>query len=215
MARAFAEIAFTPSVRAEQARHGSSRAYERFLAHDADGGDRLSEREQAFIAQRDGFYQATVSETGWPYVQFRGGPSGFLKVLDDRTIAYADFRGNRQYLSVGNLGRNDRVALILVDYPNRQRLKLWGRARLVDAGDDPDLVARLHDPSYRARPERAVVITIAAFDWNCPQHIPQRLTLAEWEPHLEPLRAELRRLQDENQNLRAAVEQAAVQPSIT
>ncbi|NNG04932.1 MAG: pyridoxamine 5-phosphate oxidase [Inquilinus sp.] len=203
MARAFAEIAFTPAVRAAQERHGSAGAYARFLAPGAKTGDRLGETETGFIATRDGFYQATVSETGWPYVQFRGGPPGFVKVLDERTIAYADFRGNRQYLSVGNLAGNDRVALILVDYPNRRRLKLWGRARLGDGVDDPALVASLHDPAYRARPERAVVITVEAFDWNCPQHIPQRLTLDEMEPHLAPLRAELTRLRDENAALRA------------
>ena len=144
-----------------------------------------------------------MSEAGWPYVQFRGGPPGFVKVLDERTIAYADFRGNRQYLSVGNLAGNDRIALIMVDYPNRRRLKLWGRARLVDGDEDPALVARLHDPAYRARPERAVAIAVEAFDWNCPQHIPQRLTLDELEPHLAPLRAELSRLRDENAALRA------------
>ena len=179
MARAFAEIAFTPNVRAVQDAQGSAKAYTKFLAPEAEGGDRLSEIEAKFIKARDGFYQSTVSETGWPYVQFRGGPVGFVHVLDDETIAYADFRGNRQYVSVGNLSTNDRISLILVDYPNRRRLKIWGRARIVDRETAPDLVARLHDESYRARPERAVVITIEAFDWNCPQHIPQRFTLEE------------------------------------
>jgi len=179
MARAFANLAFTPNVRAVQERQGSAAAYDKFLSPQADGGDALSEAEAEFIAARDGFYQATVSETGWPYVQFRGGPRGFLNVLDAKTIAYADFRGNRQYVSVGNLTGDDRVSLILMDYPNRRRLKLWGRAKLIDIADDPDLVAQLHDASYRARPERAVIITIEAFDWNCPSHIPQRFTLEE------------------------------------
>ena len=111
---------------------------------DVDGGDRLTDRETAFISAIDGFYQSTVSETGWPYVQFRGGPAGFLKILDDKTIAYADFRGNRQYLSVGNLTGDDRVSLILMVYANLQRLKVWGRAELVSIDDDPELVARLH-----------------------------------------------------------------------
>jgi uncharacterized protein len=205
MPRAFAQIAFTPSVRAVQERQGSARAYGRFLTDDAgDAGDRLGPEEAAFVAARDGFYQATVSEIGWPYVQFRGGPRGFLRVLDGRTIAYAEFRGNRQYLSVGNLSRDDRIALILVDYPNRRRLKLWGRARLVDAAAEPDLIARLHDPTYRARPERATVIAVTALDWNCPQHIPQRFTLDELEDRLAPLRAELVRLRAENDALRAA-----------
>jgi len=203
MARAFAEIAFTPAVRAAQEQLGSSGSYAKFLSPDRDGGDRLTEIEGSFIAARDGFYQATVSETGWPYVQFRGGPAGFLKVLDEKTIAYADFRGNRQYVSVGNLTRDDRVSLILVDYPNRRRLKIWGRARLVDRESDPGLIADLHDETYRARPERAVVITVEAFDWNCPQHIPQRFTVQEFDHALAPLRQELERLQAENDRLKA------------
>lgn len=202
MARAFAEIAFTPRVLAEQAQQGSAAGYAKFLGADAEPRDRMTPAEAAFIAQRDGFYQATVSETGWPYVQFRGGPRGFLKVLDKRTLAYADFRGNRQYLSVGNLKGDGRVALILVDYPNRRRLKVWGHARIVEAADEPDLVARLHDAAYPARPERAVVITVAAFDWNCPQHLPERYTLEELEPAFAQIRAELQRLRAENAALR-------------
>ena len=203
MPRAFAEIAFTPSVWAAQEQNGLATAYAKFLSPELDGGERLTEVEAAFIAERDGFYQATVSETGWPYVQIRGGPAGFLKVLDDKTIAYADFRGNRQYLSTGNLAGDDRISLILVDYPNRRRLKIWGRARLVDVGDDPELVARLHDRSYRARPERAAIISIEAFDWNCPQHIPRRFTLEELEPEGSPLHEELARLREENARLKA------------
>ena len=202
MAMAFAEIAFTPTVRAVQARQGSASAYDKFLAAEIERRDRLGELESAFIAARDGFYQATVSETGWPYVQFRGGPKGFLRVLDDTTIAYADFRGNRQYVSTGNLVGNDRVALILMDYPNRRRLKILGHARTVDSADDPDLVASLHDAAYRAKPERAVVIKAVGFDWNCPQHIPQRLTLDELEPLIAPLRDEIDRLTRENERLR-------------
>lgn len=202
MARAFAEIAFTPRVLAEQAQQGSAAGYAKFLGADAEPRDRLTPAEAAFIAQRDGFYQATVSETGWPYVQFRGGPRGFLKALDERTLAYADFRGNRQYLSVGNLKGDGRVALILVDYPNRRRLKVWGHARIVEAADDPDLVAGLHDPAYAAKPERAVVIGVAAFDWNCPQHLPERYTLEELEPAFAQIRAELQRLRAENAALR-------------
>ena len=163
----------------------------------------LGPGEAAFITERDGFYQATVSETGWPYVQFRGGPAGFLKVLGEKTIAYADFRGNRQYISTGNLSGNDRVSLILMDYPNQRRLKIWGRARLVDAAEDPELVAALHDETYRARPERAVVITVEALDWNCPQHIPRRFTIDEFEEQFTTLREEIIRLRDENQRLKA------------
>ena len=198
MARAFAEIAFTPAVRAAQQRQGSGPMNDRFLTPEADPANLLGPEEAAFITARDGFYQATVSETGWPYVQFRGGPAGFLKVLDELTIAYADFRGNRQYVSIGNLAGDDRISMILMDYPNRRRLKLLGRARLVEKDEDPDLVAKLHDATYRARPERAVVITIEGLDWNCPQHIPVRLTREELEPHLAPLNDELTRLRAEN-----------------
>lgn len=206
MARAFAEITFTPEVRAMQERYGSAKSYGKFLEPASERGDCLSETEAAFVAERDGFYQATVSATGWPYVQFRGGPKGFLKVLDARTVAYADFRGNRQYLSVGNLATDDRISLILMDYPNRRRLKLWGHARIVEIADEPALVSRLHDTAYAARLERAVVITVAAFDWNCPQHIPQRLTLEEFQEHLAPLLSELSQLREENAALRSALQ---------
>jgi hypothetical protein len=185
MSRAFGRIAFTPAVRAFQARQGV-RPREPRPDDGPDGrGTALTQTEAAFIAARDGFYQATVGEDGWPYVQFRGGPPGFLRVLDERTIAYADFRGNMQYISAGNLSGDGRVSLILMDYANRRRLKLFGRARLVDASDDPALVARLEDPGYRARVERAVVISVEAFDWNCPQHITPRFTEAEFAARWE------------------------------
>ncbi len=179
MGRAYSELMFTPEVRAMQSRLGSREAYAGLDAAE-DRRDALGARETGFIATRDGFFQATVSETGWPYVQFRGGPVGFLKVLDAKTIAYADFRGNRQYLSVGNLQRNDRVSLILMDHAHPSRLKLAGRVRLVDANADPALMARLQMPGYPARLERAVVIAVEAFDWNCPQHITPRFTAEEF-----------------------------------
>lgn len=194
MARKFAEITFTPSVKAAQTRYGSRAANEGFeFAEDA--GDTLGEVEAAFIEARDGFYQATVNENGWPYVQFRGGPPGFLKVLDERTIGYADFRGNIQYLSVGNLAANDRIAMILMDYPNRRRLKVWARARIVHHDEDPELLARLEVPTYRARVERAVVMTIEAVDWNCPQHITPRFTQAEIDELVAPLRNRMTELE--------------------
>ncbi len=202
MARAFAEIAFTPGVRAMQARQGSAAAYDRFLAPETESASLLGPEEVAFIEARDGFYQATVSETGWPYVQFRGGPPGFLKALDAGTIGYADYRGNRQYVSVGNLIGDDRISLILMDYPNRRRLKVFGRARPVEVAEDPELVGRLHVEGYRARPERAVLIALEGLDWNCPQHIPMRLTLDELESHLQPLRQELARVGAENAELK-------------
>ncbi len=194
MARKFAEITFTPSVKAAQTRYGSRAANEGFEFAE-DPGDTLSEVEAAFIEARDGFYQATINENGWPYVQFRGGPPGFLKVLDGRTIGYADFRGNRQYLSVGNLAANDRIAMILMDYPNRRRLKIWARARLVHHDEDPELLARLEVPTYRARVERAVVMTIEAVDWNCPQHITPRFSEAEIDELVAPLRSRISELE--------------------
>ena len=206
MARSFADIAFTPAVRSFQTRMGSRRNYAP-LDEIEDRGVVLTDREEEFIAARDGFYQATVGETGWPYVQFRGGPAGFLKVLDSKTIGYADFRGNVQYISVGNLTHDDRIALILMDYAQRRRLKLWGRARLVDVRDDAALVEQLEVPSYRARVERAVIITVEAFDWNCPQHITPRYTDTEIEAATANLRGEVARL-------RAEVDRLRTQPAV-
>ena len=193
MSRAFSDIAFTPAVRAVQTRMGSRRNYASLDTTD-DRRDRLGAMEAEFIGARDSFYQATVSETGWPYVQFRGGPAGFLKVLDEKTLGYADFRGNVQYISVGNLTGNDRVSIILMDYANRVRLKILGRARLVGIEDDPDLMAKLESPDYRARVERAVVITVEGFDWNCPQHITPRFTESEVAAATASLRTELAQL---------------------
>ncbi|MEM6550324.1 MAG: pyridoxamine 5'-phosphate oxidase family protein [Pseudomonadota bacterium] len=203
MAHAFLDIAFTPAVREQQARLGSAKVYERALKPEADPSNLLGEAEAKFIEARDGFFQATVSETGWPYVQFKGGAAGFLKVLDARTIAYADLGGNRQYISLGNLKTDDRVSMILVDYPNRRRLKVFGRVRFVE--DDPELVESLMVPAYRARAERAVMISVEGIDWNCPAHIPQRLTLEELKASLEPLRQELARLTAENESLKASL----------
>lgn len=193
MSRAYTDIAFTPTVRAMQTRMGSRANYAP-LDHTDDRRDELTEREAEFIHARDGFYQATVGETGWPYVQFRGGPAGFLKVLDARTIGYADFRGNVQYISVGNLQGNDRISIILMDYANRWRLKLLGRVRLVSEAEDSALVARLEIPAYRARVERAFIITIEGYDWNCPQHITPRFTEAEISEGVAPLHAEIAQL---------------------
>lgn len=194
MTGAFAGITFTPSVKAAQTQYGSRASNRRFEGGDG-APDTLGDAERSFIEDRDFFYLATVSETGWPYVQFRGGPAGFLKVLDAATLGFADFRGNTQYLSVGNLGADERVALILVDYARRQRLKIWGRARVVSGVDDPAQVQKLAVPGYRARLERAIVIAVEAFDWNCPQHITPRFTLEEVEAAVAPLKAQLASLQ--------------------
>ena len=195
MSRAYTDIAFTTAVRDMQTRMGSRANYEP-LDFTEDRRDVLTEREAEFIETRDGFYQATVSETGWPYVQFRGGPAGFLKVLDAKTIGFADFRGNVQYISVGNLQGNDRISIILMDYANRRRLKLLGRVRLVSEAEDPALVAKLEWPSYRARVERAFIITIEGYDWNCPQHITPRFTEAEVQGAIEPLHTEIAELRE-------------------
>lgn len=178
MARAFVSIAFTPTVRAAQARMGSRDAYRAAAAGEMEAAA-LGAGEIAFIRERDSFYQGSVGENGWPYVQHRGGPVGFLQVLDARTLGYADFSGNRQYISLGNLDANDRVSLFLMDYAAQRRLKIWGRARVIDEDTQPELLARLESPHYRARVERGVIITVEAFDWNCPKHITPRFTAAE------------------------------------
>ena len=206
MAVAFTKIAFTPAVKAAQSRYGSRANYVQ-LECAGDSGAELGVQEIEFIQTRDSFYQATVSETGWPYVQNRGGPAGFLQVLDAKTLAYADFRGNRQYVSVGNINADGRMALILMDYPNRLRLKVWGRAKVIDANNDPDLIARLEMPAYRARVERAVVIAVEAYDWNCPQHITPRFTEAEIATWAEALQQELLALQEENARLKSELAQ--------
>jgi len=180
MARAFAKIGFTPDVQALQTEMGSRSAYLAAELGDAETVA-LSEFEQVFIAARDSFYIATVSQTGWPYVQHRGGPAGFLKILDEQTIGYADFSGNRQYLSVGNLRGDDRVSLLLMDYPGRQRLKIWGRARVVDERSEPELLAKLELLDFRAPVERGIVIRVEAFDWNCPKYITPRYSQLEVE----------------------------------
>ena len=191
MGHRFAELAFTDRVRAIQEQEGSRASYARFEGGEAHH-DRLGPAEAAFLAARDSFYLATVSETGWPYVQHRGGPPGFVKVLDERTVGFADFRGNRQYVSLGNLGGDDRVSLILVDYPRRRRLKILGHARAVE---DPATVARLAVEGYPAKVERGLLIEVAAFDWNCPQHLTPRFTEAEIAAAAAPLHARIAELE--------------------
>ena len=193
MVHKFAEIAFTPDVKKAQEANGSRRSYAR-LESGKVHHDVLGPREATFIAQRDSFYMATTSETGWPYIQHRGGPPGFLRVLDEKTAGFADFRGNRQYISVGNLKANDRVSLILMDYPNRTRLKILGRARLVGP-DEQDILDRLSLPDYQVVVERGFIITIEAFDWNCPQHITPRFTPAEIETVITPLQQRIAELE--------------------
>jgi ferredoxin-NADP reductase/predicted pyridoxine 5'-phosphate oxidase superfamily flavin-nucleotide-binding protein len=192
MGHRFAALAFTDSVREVQRSLGSRAGYAS-MDEGSDYNHVLGEREAAFIAARDSFYMATVGETGWPYVQHRGGPAGFVRILDERTIGFADFRGNRQYVSVGNLRKDDRVALFFMDYPNRTRLKLLGRVRLV-GGDQAGLLARLEVAEYRAAVERGFVVRIEAFDWNCAQHITPRYTEAEVEALVAPVLEENRKV---------------------
>jgi len=170
----FADIAFTPTVQGLQQRDGSRAQYARMQARDtADAA--LGEDEVEFLGRADSFYLATVSETGWPYVQHRGGPRGFLRVLSPTRIAFADFRGNRQHVSEGNVARNDRAAIIVMDYENRQRLKLLGHLRFVDIAEaEPALARAVRLPGYAAKVERVALIDVAGFDWNCPSHITPR-----------------------------------------
>ena len=187
MANKYAELMFTPAVKEAQQLNGSRKSYERLERAPGTSHDRLGPKEIEFIRTRDSFYMATVSQDGWPYIQHRGGPRGFLKVIDERTIGFADFRGNRQYISVGNLVGNDRVSLILVDYPNGYRLKVAGRARWIDASASADMVELTRDPDYRAVIERILIIRVEAYDWNCPQHITPRYTDAEIDTLIAPL----------------------------
>src|SRR5829696_3649440 len=193
MGHKFAEIAFTPTVKQAQERNGSRRSYARLEEGDARN-DRLTAREAAFIAARDSFYMATVSETGWPYIQHRGGPAGFVRIIDEKTIGFADFAGNRQYVSVGNLQTDDRVSLFFMDYPNQTRLKLLGHARLLEPSDSR-LLERLQLPDYGARIERGMVITVEGYDWNCPQHITPRFTQAQVLSMVAPLRDRITELE--------------------
>lgn len=196
----FLDIAITPSVKAAQEANGAAELWSDFKGHRAF--DRFTENEAAFIAERDSFYIATASETGWPYVQHRGGPKGFLRVLDDRTLAFADFRGNRQYISVGNLAADNRASLILMDYASRRRLKIYARIETKSLSDNPELAEAVATPGYRAKPERAMLLHLEAFDWNCPQFITPRFTEAEIAEALAPVNKRIEQLEAENRMLR-------------
>jgi predicted pyridoxine 5'-phosphate oxidase superfamily flavin-nucleotide-binding protein len=204
MSKHYGEIAFTGHVNDVQERYGSRSFYARqgARAQSSDGPDAVTPEVRGYLAERDSFYLATVSETGWPYVQYRGGPPGFLQVLDEHTLGWADFRGNLQYISTGNISADDRVALLVMDYPDRRRLKIFGHARIAFADDEPDLVATLSRPDYDAVIERAVVVTVDAFDWNCQQHITPRYTLAELQAPLAALRDRIAALEAQNAELR-------------
>lgn len=203
MANDFLSIAATPSVRTAQADNGSAGLYDR--AGGQRRSDRFSDTESAFIADRDSFYMASVSESGWPYVQHRGGPRGFLKLLDATTLAFPEFRGNRQYITLGNVTVDARVAIILMDYPHRRRLKLYARIEARDLITDTELASALALADYRGVAERAFVLHLEAFDWNCPQHITPRFSEAEIAAVSAPLHARLTELETEIAALRAAL----------
>ena len=179
MGQNFSTFAFTDSVRTAQEHYGSRNNY----AGSEDDPDRfnLTQQEVPFIESRDSFYMSTVGENGWPYMQFRGGPPGFLKVIDERTVGFADFRGNKQYISTGNLNASGKAMLFLIDYPTRQRLKIWATGEVRDADTDPQLAEQLVMPDYRAKAERLILYTVQAIDWNCTQHITRRYSLTEIE----------------------------------
>ncbi len=193
------DIAFTPAVKVLQEQSGSRAGYAR-MAEKRDWRDTVTPELTAFLAERDSFYLASASAEGRLYIQHRGGPKGFLKVLDDKRLAFADFGGNRQYISAGNLSENDRVSIFLMDYPNRRRIKLWGRARVVE--DDPELLERLVEPGYQAKPERAILFEVEAWDVNCPQHITRRYTEDQIAPALAKLQARIDALEAEVKELR-------------
>ena len=194
------DVAFTPAVKALQARRGSRDAYAKV---EARGGFRTAITPEfvQFLSGVDTAYLATANAKGQPYAQHRGGPKGFIRVVDERTIGFADYAGNRQYITLGNLAENDRAFLFLMDYAHRRRVKIWGRARVVE--DDPALLARLMPEGYRARAEQAILFTVEAWDINCPQHIPQKFDAGDVAAALERLQQRIAMLEAENARLRA------------
>lgn len=197
----YGRLAFTDAVKALQAENGSRRTYDRMEKMQVTDG--LSSNEIAFIEDQDHFFMASFGENGYPYIQHRGGPAGFLKVLDAKTLAFVDFTGNKQYISMGNLQTNPNVALIMVSYPQRARLKIYAKARIVALADDPSLFDRIDPAGYPHRPERMLVLEVQVFDWNCPQHITPRYTVEEIEMAFAPQKVYLAKLQAENQALKA------------
>lgn len=203
MARNYRTTLFNDDVQRLQEIHGSRASYAKLDAG-ADGApDLLTAKEIDYIALRDSFYMASVTADGWPYMQHRGGPAGFLRHIAGNRIGFADYRGNKQYISTANLMRDNRVSLFLMDYPNRERLKLLGHARSIERDDDPELVAALMPDGYRAVPERAFLIDVIGWEWNCSQHIAPRFTEAEISAAIKPMAAELNQLRAEIAALRA------------
>jgi predicted pyridoxine 5'-phosphate oxidase superfamily flavin-nucleotide-binding protein len=207
------DLVFPPAVRRAQAERGTAQAYARKIEQGFP--DTITPELAAFIAEQDTAFLATASAAGAPYIQHRGGPKGFIKVVDERTLGFADYRGNKQFITLGNLSENDRAYLFLIDFSRRQRIKLWGRARVVE--NDDALVATLFDRGYRAKPERAILFTIEAWDVNCSQHITARMTADEVEGLLGTVQERIAALQAENARLRAALaeREAAVSSLLT
>ena len=195
MAKNFAEVAFTDAVKELQEKHGSRKGYERMEKFNVIDG--LSENEMDFIEDRDSFYLASIGVKNFPYIQHRGGPKGFVKIIDKNTIGFIDFTGNKQYISVGNFATNNNVALIMMDYPARARLKIFATAEIVELKDNPELFESLDLGDYKYRPERMMLFHIEAYDWNCPQHITPRFTVDEIENALKPQLLLITKLEDE------------------
>jgi predicted pyridoxine 5'-phosphate oxidase superfamily flavin-nucleotide-binding protein len=206
MAYPYGSLVFTPAIKALQERYGSRRQYAK---REASGFSQegLGPSETEFLGECDSFYMASVGANGWPYVQHRGGPQGFLKVIDEHTVAFADFRGNKQYISTGNLMTDDRVALILVDYPRQARLKILGHVKILEGSDGKEWVEKLRDPNYDAVVERVFVIHVDAFDWNCQQHITPRFTEEQIKTALSPVEKRMEALERENERLKAELAQ--------
>jgi predicted pyridoxine 5'-phosphate oxidase superfamily flavin-nucleotide-binding protein len=208
MAKNFAEIAFSEAVKELQEKHGSRKGYERMEKFNIIDG--LSENEKGFIEDRDSFYLASIGVKNFPYIQHRGGPKGFVKVIDKNTIGFIDFSGNKQYISVGNFATNNNVALIMMDYPARARLKIFARAEIVELKDSPELLDSFDLGEYQYRPERIMLFHIEAYDWNCPQHITPRFTVDEIENALKPQLEKITQLENENQLLRQKLQDAGL-----
>lgn len=204
MTENFTELAFTESVKAQQEKYGTRTAYSR-MERGGEFRNKLTWQEQGYISERDSFYLASSGANGWPYMQFRGGPKGFLKVIDENTLAYADFRGNGQYISTGNFQDNQKTMLFLMDYPNKRRLKIWATAEVLDPADQPELTKQLVMPGYDAIVERIIIFKVEAFDWNCPQHITPRFTEEEVKASQQKLTARIAELEKDNQELRGSV----------
>ncbi len=201
MDRLNSDIGFTPAVKSEQEKRGSRDNYQKMMEN-RDWGDTITHDLAGFVAERNSFYLATATKDGQPYIQHRGGPKGFLKIIDEKTLGFADYAGNRQYISIGNLAENDKAYIFLMDYANRRRIKLWGRMHVVE--DDAELLEKLGNPEYRARPERVFLFEISAWDVNCPQHIPQmydletvELATSKLTQRVKELEAEVARLRDD------------------